>query len=285
MLSYRHAFHAGNHADVLKHLVLVLTLAYYQSKNKPFWYIDTHAGSGLYKLTGSEAQKTREFAQGIQALWQAGQIPASVQTYLDLIRQLNPQQDQLHRYPGSPWLAAQMLHPTDAMRLFELHPTDFRALETLFGDNKHTQIRKQDGLQGLLGLLPPITRRAITLIDPSYELKSDYAEVISTLVKAHKRFATGTYLLWYPVISRQRVRQMTNELQKTGIPDILQIEFCPNADNNGMGMTGSGLFAINPPWQLAKQMRDVLPWLMERMADTSGHFTVQQITHAGIGWM
>jgi 23S rRNA (adenine2030-N6)-methyltransferase len=278
LLSYRHAFHAGNHADVIKHLTLVLTLDYYRSKNKPFWYIDTHAGSGSYKLTGAEAQKTHEFAQGIQTLWSAKQIPNSVQTYLNLVKQLNPQQAQLHRYPGSPWLAAQMLHPTDAMRLFELHPTDFRALEKLFSDNKNTHVRKEDGLHGLVGLLPPITRRAITLIDPSYELKSDYSDVVSTLAKAHKRFATGTYLLWYPVISRQRVRQMINALQKTGIPDILQIEFCPAADTEGMGMTGSGLFVINPPWQLAKQMRDTLPWLMQHIANAGGHFTVQQIT-------
>ena len=216
MLSYRHAFHAGNHADVLKHLVLVLTLDYYQRKDKPFWYIDTHAGSGLYRLSSTEAQKTREFTHGIQTLWDAERIPDELRTYLHLVQQLNPTQ-QLEQYPGSPWLAAHLLRKHDQLRLFELHPTDFKALDDALGNDKRVHLSKQDGLTGLLGLLPPITRRAVTLIDPSYELKTDYADVITTLAKAHQRFATGTYLLWYPVIARQRVSQMIHDLHKTGI--------------------------------------------------------------------
>jgi 23S rRNA (adenine2030-N6)-methyltransferase len=277
LLSYRHAFHAGNHADVLKHLLLVLTLDYYLRKDKPFWYIDTHAGSGLYRLASPEAQKNREFAAGIQTLWAASNVPDGIQTYLNLIRQLNPQQ-ALQQYPGSPWLAAQMLRPADQLRLFELHPADYRALDTLLGQDKRARINKQDGLQGLLGLLPPLARRAIILIDPSYELKSDYTEVVSALLKAHQRFATGTYLLWYPVVDRQRIKQMIHALQKTGIADILQIEFCPQTDSEGLGMTGSGMFVVNPPWLLANQMRGILPWLQQQMAQGNGHFTLTQIT-------
>lgn len=277
MLSYRHAFHAGNHADVLKHLVLVLVLEYYRHKDKPFWYIDTHAGSGLYRLSSAEAQKNREFTHGIQTLWNAKECPEPLAPYRDLLLQLNTS-PQLQHYPGSPWLAAQMLRATDQLRLFELHPTDFNALDKLLGQDKRTRISKQDGLQGLLGLLPPITRRAVILIDPSYELKSDYSAVVKTLSNAHQRFATGTYLLWYPVIIRQRVRQMLLELQKTGIPDILQIEFCPQPDNDGFGMSGSGMFVINPPWLLAKQMQTALPWLKQQMAPADGQFTIMQIT-------
>ena len=197
--------------------------------------------------------------------------------YLHLIQQLNPKQ-QLEHYPGSPWLAAHLLRKYDQLRLFELHPTDFKALDDTLGNDKRVHISKQDGLKGLLGLLPPISRRAVTLIDPSYELKTDYAEVITTLAKAHQRFATGTYLLWYPVIARQRVSQMIHDLQKTGIADILQIEFCPLADSTGLGMTGSGLFVINPPWLLAGQMQAVLPWLNQQMAAAKGHYSVTQIT-------
>lgn len=277
MLSYRHAFHAGNHADVLKHLVLVLTLDYYLRKDKPFWYIDTHAGCGLYQLSSAEAQKTREFAQGIQTLWKASDIPEALEPYRQQIRVLNPG-TKLNYYPGSPWLAANLLRNTDQLRLFELHPNDFTALNQNLGDDKRVHVSKQDGLKGLLGLLPPITRRAVTLIDPSYELKTDYNEVISTLSKAHQRFATGTYLLWYPVIERQRVKQMATALQQTGIPGILQLEYCPLADSRGMGMTGSGLFIINPPWLLAGQMQTLLPWLNQQMAHGNGHFTVAYIT-------
>lgn len=277
MLSYRHAFHAGNHADVLKHLVLVLTLDYYQRKDKPFWYIDTHAGSGLYRLSSAESQKMGEFAQGIQTLWNASHLPDDLQPYLRLIHELNPQQ-VLEYYPGSPWLAAQLLRQYDQLRLFELHPNDFTTLDNNLGHDKRIRISKQDGLKGLLGLLPPITRRAVTLIDPSYELKSDYVDVVTTLAKAHQRFATGTYLLWYPVIERQRVSQMIKGLQQTGIAGILQLEYCPLADSTGLGMTGSGLFVINPPWLLAGQMQTLLPWLNQQMAAANGHFTVAYIT-------
>ncbi|OQX06953.1 MAG: 23S rRNA (adenine(2030)-N(6))-methyltransferase RlmJ [Thiothrix lacustris] len=271
MLSYRHAFHAGNHADVLKHLVLVLTLDYYQRKDKPFWYIDTHAGSGLYRLSSAESQKTREFAQGIQALWNAKDVPEVLQPYLDQVRQLNPT-PTLQHYPGSPWLAAQCLRPYDQLRLYELHPSDVKHLGNNLAHDKRVYLNQQDGLKGLLSLLPPITRRAVTLIDPSYELKSDYADVITTLAKAHQRFATGTYLLWYPVIERQRVKQMVKALQQTGIPDILQIELCPSADSNGLGMTGSGMFVINPPWVLASQMQTALPWLKQTLAAADGRW-------------
>lgn len=273
MLSYRHAFHAGNHADVLKHLVLVLTLEYYLRKDKPFWYIDTHAGAGLYQLGSAEAQKTHEFAHGIQLLWDADAPPTALHPYLSLLQQLNPH-PHLQQYPGSPWIAAQMLRPTDQLRLFELHPADFATLGGLLGKDKRTHFCKQDGLQGLLGLLPPPARRAVILIDPSYELKTDYQGVVDTLAKAHQRFATGTYLLWYPVINRARVGQMSAALQNSGITDILQIEFCPLPDSNALGMTGSGMFVINPPWLLENQMRDISPWLHQQMATHGGHFSI-----------
>lgn len=279
MLSYRHAFHAGNHADVIKHLTLVLTLEYYLRKDKPFCYIDTHAGSGFYRLGSTEAQKNREFATGIQQLWEQACIPEQLAAYLNLVRLANPT-GKLEHYPGSPWIAAQMLRKTDQLRLFELHPADFQALDSLLGKSKRIHIQQTDGLKGLHSLLPPPPRRAVTLIDPSYELKTDYSAVVETLTKAHKRFDSGTYLLWYPVVSRQRAQQMLHDLQASGIPDIVQIEFCPLQDSNNMGMTGSGMFVINPPWLLAQQMREILPWLAEHMSTSTSaaHYTVQQIS-------
>lgn len=279
MLSYRHAFHAGNHADVLKHMTLVLTLDYYRRKDKTFWYIDTHAGSGLYALTTAEAQKNREYSSGVQTLWAASDAPASAEPYLTLLRQLNSN-GSLQHYPSSPWFAAQLLRPQDQLRLFELHPSDFTKLKVVFSADKRVRIEKHDGLAGLIGLLPPVTRRAVTLIDPSYELKSDYTAVITTLEKAHQRFATGTYLLWYPVVERQRVARMRQALLQSGIPDILQVEFCPQPDSTALGMTGSGLFVLNPPWVLAEQLRQTLPWLQQCMAAGQGQFSVVQLTKA-----
>jgi 23S rRNA (adenine2030-N6)-methyltransferase len=277
LLSYRHAFHAGNHADVLKHLTLMLTLDYYCQKDKPFWYIDTHAGAGIYALHSEEAQKTREYVHGIQTLLQAPQPPEAIVHYRALVQQLNPPQKLLH-YPGSPWIAAQCVRSSDSLYLFELHPTDAQHLRENFQHHKRVHINQQDGLKGLSGLLPPSTRRAVTLIDPSYELKSDYNDVITTLCKAHKRLANGTYLLWYPVITRQRVTTLLRDLQQSGIPDILQLELCISADHDGLGMTGSGLFIINPPWTLAQQMRALLPWLQQQLAQADGHYTICQIT-------
>ncbi len=277
MLSYRHAFHAGNHADVIKHIALVLTLDYYTQKDKPFWYIDTHAGAGLYRLQATEAQKTQEYVQGIQALCHVPQPPASIEHYLSLVQALNPPNKLLH-YPGSPWLAAQCLRPQDALYLFELHPTDAQLLRENLQQHPRTHINQQDGLKSLPGLLPPVTRRAVVLIDPSYELKSDYQAVLQTVQKAHKRLANGTYLLWYPVITRERVQGMIQALQNSGIPDILQVEWCVQTDHDGLGMTGSGLFIINPPWTLAKTMQDLLPLLTQHLAPSQGFYTIQQIT-------
>lgn len=279
MLSYRHIFHAGNHADLLKHLTLVLTLDYYLRKDKPFWYIDTHAGAGLYRLDSTQAQKNREFSSGIEHLWKTSTgLPDTFTTYLELIHKANPS-GKLVQYPGSPWFAAQMLRKTDQLRLFELHPADYQVLQNLLAQDKRSQVYSKDGLHGSQSLLPPAPRRAVTLIDPSYEIKSDYDAVVETLLKAHKRFASGTYLLWYPVVSRLRVQQMIENLQASHIPDILQIEFCPLPDGKDRGMTGSGMLIINPPWLLTRQMQGILPWLVQNTGyPDSAHFTLRQIS-------
>lgn len=279
MLSYRHIFHAGNHADLLKHLTLVLTLGYYLRKDKPFWYIDTHSGAGIYPLDSIQAQKNREFSSGISQLWHtSAALPEYFDSYLELIHKANPS-GKLQQYPGSPWLAAQMLRKMDQLRLFELHPADYQTLHALLSEHKSAQVYQKDGLKTLPTLLPPTTRRAVILIDPSYEIKADYDTVLDTLHKAHKRFATGTYLLWYPVVSRQRIQQMLKKLQASHIPDILQIEFCPRPDGEHQGMTGSGMIVINPPWLLAQQMQQILPWLLQNTGSPeTTHFTLQQIS-------
>lgn len=277
MLSYRHAFHAGNSADVLKHWTLVTILQYYQLKDKPFTYIDTHAGAGLYQLTSEAAQKTGEYNTGIQqVLEHATACPPDIASYLRLIQQLNS--NTLTYYPGSPWLAAQLLRPSDRLALFELHPQDYSLLKQQFTSDKRIHTYQEDGLNGLKRLVPPSTKRAVILIDPSYELKTDYQLVIKAVQQAYKRFATGTYIVWYPVIYRQRVQSMLKELQHSDIADILQIELCLQADSDSLGMSGSGLFIINPPWTFKQQAQNVLPWLQHQLGHHAAFITIQQIT-------
>ena len=212
MLSYRHAFHAGNHADMLKHFTLFLVLEYFNRKDKPYWYIDTHSGAGLYDLSGDEAQKVGEYKQGIALLEQADKLPAELAEFIGRLKQILPQ-DNL--YCGSPWLAQALTRDSDKMRLFELHPADFVHLQNNMREVRPTrkvQVSQADGYQGLISLLPPPPRRAAVLIDPPYEEKQDYRRVIQVLKDALKRFETGCYMVWYPCLSRtqkNRSRQLS----------------------------------------------------------------------------
>lgn len=279
MLSYRHAFHAGNHADVLKHLVLKETLQYAAQKDKPYWYVDTHAGAGMYALDRGYAQQNAEFRDGVERLWDALNLPESLQDYVALIQRLNPD-GKLRFYPGSPVVAWQVLRNDDRMRLFELHPTDGKLLRQTFHDSqasKQVLIEAQDGFAGLKALLPPPTRRAVVLIDPPYEDKRDYPRVVEAIKDSLQRFSTGTYLVWYPLLQRPEPRQMLDKLKKLEAPSWLQAELqvqTPALD--GFGMYGSGLFILNPPWTLPKILSEVLPTLVKILAHNEGaEFTLE----------
>ena len=224
MLSYRHAFHAGNHADVLKHFILWLTLDYFNRKDKPYWYIDTHSGAGLYDLRSSEAQKVGEYQHGIARLQQAPVLPDLLQSFLQHFQQIVPYE---HLYCGSPWLAQATLRESDKLRLFELHPTDFQHLQNNMREarlNRRGILKQEDGFQGLIALLPPPTRRAVVLIDPPYESKQDYERVIKTLKEAQKRFEQGCYLIWYPCLSRVESQKLPEQLKKLSPHNYLQAE-------------------------------------------------------------
>ncbi len=277
MLSYRHAFHAGNHADVLKHLILVQVARYMAQKDAPFWYIDTHAGAGAYDLEGKEAQKLAEFRDGIGRLWQRTDLPPAVEEYVALVRRFNSG-EKLKRYPGSPWFADQILREDDRLRLFELHSSDFRHLTANFKNGgRRLALNAGDGFAGLKALLPPPPRRALVLIDPSYETKSDYLNVVKALEDALKRFATGTYAVWYPRLARSESRQLPEKM-KTLAANWLNVSLdVSKAKSDGFGMHGSGLFLINPPWTLAETLRATLPWLVEILAQSEGSgFTLEQ---------
>jgi len=271
MLSYRHAFHAGNHADVLKHLVLVQIVRYLGEKPAPFWIIDTHAGAGRYALDSEHAKKLGEWRDGIGRLWQRPDLPATAVDYVEQVKMLNPD-GTLRHYPGSPWLARQLLRDSDRLRLFERHTTDSRLLHECFkGAGRAVTITDGDGFAGLKALLPPPPRRALVLIDPSYETTGDYVAVVKALQDTLKRFATGTYALWYPLLAKRESHQLPGRLKNLGAPNWLHATLEVKAPaKDGIGLHGSGMFIINPPWTLEKTLHDTLPDLTAILAQGDG---------------
>ena len=266
MLSYRHAFHAGNHADVLKHTVLTLVIEYLKQKEKPFWYIDTHAGAGVYALDSSEAKKNAEFKTGIECLLEhRDELPELLQPYLTAI-------DDLRRavprgYPGSPMFAEYLLRADDRLRLFELHPQDHELLNNNLAKDRRVHIAQNDGFAGLKALLPPPPRRAVVLIDPPYELKEDYAHVVRALQDALQRFSNGTYIVWYPLLSRPESQRLPKNLAELAVPS-LRVELKVENPKGEFGMFGSGLFVVNPPWILRDQLNILLPTLQRLLGKT-----------------
>jgi len=267
MLSYRHGFHAGNFADALKHTLLVAVLDYLGRKAKPLAYIDTHAGAGSYDLGSDFAQKRREYESGIGRLWNVVDAPAAVSHYLDCIRRANAG-GNLECYPGSPAIARQLLTEADRLILFERHGNEAEALRHWAVGDRRLTVREEDGFAGCIGLLPPPAKRALLLIDPAYEIKSDYERVVRTLAAAHRRFANGVYMLWYPVVERARVKSMIEGIKATGIRRIQRFELGIAADRDGFGMTASGVVVINPPFVLGDQMAEALPWLADRLGES-----------------
>ncbi len=266
MLSYRHAFHAGNHADVLKHFILLQLLDYLNQKDKPYTVIDTHAGAGLYSLDTGYAQQGAEYMQGIAKLWDVPNLPAPLQTYVAAVRQLNPQ-GALKAYPGSPWLALQAMRESDRLRLFELHSTDARLLHDNFAAaGRRVKVEFGDGFAGMRALLPPPSRRGLVLIDPSYEDKEDYRTVHQAIKDALQRFATGMYAVWYPLLPRPEPQRLVDNLMRLEgvkcLDVVLQVR-APTSD--GLGMYGSGMLLINPPYTLAPMLRATLPTLVKLM--------------------
>jgi 23S rRNA (adenine2030-N6)-methyltransferase len=277
MLSYRHSYHAGNHADVLKHLVLVQLLRYMTQKDKAFTIVDTHAGAGAYALDSEHATKLGEFRGGIGRLWERQDLPPAVAAYVAEVRALNGP-GALLRYPGSPWLAQHGLREQDRLRLFELHSSDQRILASLFEDDaKRAIIYADDGFASLKALLPPPSRRGLVLIDPSYELREDYGRVVQAVRESLERFATGCYAVWYPQLLKPEARQLPERLQRLGAKNWLHVTLSVRkAASDGFGMHGSGMFIINPPWTLAATLAAEMPWLRDALAEDAGaSFTLE----------
>ena len=271
MLSYRHAFHAGNHADVLKHLILAQTARYLAEKDKPFWYIDTHAGAGAYALDAGYAVKLAEYKGGVGRLWERKDLPPAVAGYMDLVRRLNPD-GVLRNYPGSPFFALWSMRPQDRLRLFELHSKDARLLRENFQQaGKQVIVESEDGFAGLKALLPPPPRRALVLIDPSYEEKQDYDRVVQALKDALTRFPGGVYAVWYPQLTRMESRELPQRLKRLPAKGWLHAALrVREPAKDGFGMHGSGLFVLNPPWTLHDALAESMQFLVNALGEDAG---------------
>jgi len=294
LFSYRHAFHAGNHADVLKHAVLVQLLHHFNLKDNPYWVIDTHAGAGIYDLQGEWAsgtaaashnrgrrpateqepqdttmQRRPESADGVMRLLDAQNPPELVQNYLEALRAFNPK-GGLRYYPGSPWLTLEAMRERDRLRLFELHPSEIDVLQRNLarhprGRSRQVMVMQSDGFEGIKALLPPPTRRGLTLIDPSYENKLDYRHTLTAVQEGLKRFSTGSFAVWYPMVARREVQMLTRALENMDVVWVhasLQVKRPPST---GHGMYGSGMFIVNPPWTLYALLEQSLPWLVQTL--------------------
>ena len=277
MLSYRHGFHAGNHADVLKHFVFVQLLRHLLKKDKAFWCIDTHAGAALYSLESTYARKHSEFETGIARLWAKKTLPEPLADYVDQVRRHNPD-GVLRAYPGSPQLAMQLLRKQDRLRLFELHSTEGRALQEYFSKEHvgataaaRVAVRSGDGFSELKSILPPAPRRGVVLIDPSYEDKNDYRRVLITLREGLERFATGTFAIWYPQVQRRESQQLPVSLMSLRDIEWLHVALSVKTPQpDGFGLHGSGLFIVNPPFTLLATLPKVMPLLVEALAQDDG---------------
>jgi len=259
MLSYQHGYHAGNFSDVIKHLTLSRLLAYLSQKPKPLLYLETHAGRGLYDLRDGQAQKNAEFLEGISLLWEARKkAPELMAPYLHTIAKLNPN-NELRYYPGSPWLSLEGLRSQDRLVFIERHPKEFSFLEQLPGSAKRF-CYNTDGIKEMTALLPPIERRGLIFIDPSYEIKEEYKTIPKAIEAAHKRFATGVYCLWYPILTAYQHRQILTAFTNNGLTNSLRLVFNLNPLSQE-GMSGCGLWLVNPPYVLAEEMRTLFEFV------------------------
>lgn len=268
-MNYRHSYHAGNFADIVKHITLTALIVALQNKDKPFCYIDTHAGTGVYDLFSEQAKKTNEYQNGIEKVIQREQPPALVKRFLDCVHQINNKLtgttfSSLRYYPGSPLIARQLLRPHDRIVACELHPQEYQTLRNTFAGDKQVAVHHQDGFLGLKAFLPPAERRGLILIDPPYESPDEYLRIVQTLPFALKRFATGVYAIWYPIKEKKDTEQFYKTLGKNIELPILIVELTiyPNLPHH---LNGCGLAIINPPFEFEKTINELLPWLWKAL--------------------
>jgi 23S rRNA (adenine2030-N6)-methyltransferase len=278
-MNYRHSYHAGNFADVFKHIVLTALLEALLGKDKPFCFIDTHAGVGQYDLRGEPSQKSQEYVTGIEKVWHTYNAPALVNTYLDCVNKLNSADpEKLRYYPGSPMLAQHFMRPDDRMVLTELHADDYALLKQNFSRAKRTSVQHLDGYQALKAFLPPPERRGLVLIDPPYEQPDELMQMIATLCAALERWETGIYALWYPIKEYRATERFLLSIQQRITRPMLCAELSIFPENLATHLNGSGMLIINPPYQLETTLQPALKWLWETLSpDKKGRYGLKML--------
>jgi len=278
-VNYRHAFHAGNFADVMKHITLTRLIDYLKLKPAAFRVIDTHAGIGRYSLTGEEAKRNPEWMAGIGKLLKA-ELPdkakALIRPYLDVVEDLNPN-GTLARYPGSPLIARKLFRPQDRLSALELHPADYRKLRDLFESDVQVRVTELDGWLALNAYVPPKEKRGLVLVDPPFEEPGEFARLVEGVAKAHKKWATGLYALWYPIKDPREINAFVADLKATGIPKMLRAELTIGPPVAGT-LYGSGLILINPPFTLGGELQSILPALARVLGDGRGGHRMDRLS-------
>jgi 23S rRNA (adenine2030-N6)-methyltransferase len=265
-MNYRHHYHSGNFADVMKHILLVGLLQALHKKDNAFCYLDTHAGRGWYDLAAAPAQKTGEYLDGIKKITDK-ELPSTwVSDYFKSLELLRSEHGKAY-YGGSPWFALQLIRPQDRMVLMEWHPIDAEKLKNNFYRSRQTIVHHRDAYEGLTALIPPKEKRGLVLIDPPYEEeRQDYPQVVALLAKAYEKWPTGTFAVWYPIKDRAPIDRFERKLVKTGIRKQLICELCVMPDDNALGLNGCGLLIVNPPFQFADEADKVLQWLLPQLS-------------------
>lgn len=267
-MNYRHAFHAGNFADVFKHSILVHVVKTLAVKDKPFCYLDTHAGSGRYDLAGDAARKTGEYRAGVGRLFDLTDCPAEFSDYLACVRAFNPH-GTLRYYPGSPHFAKHFARAQDRLVLCELHPEAYALLKQEFARDARVAVHLQDGYRALKAFLPPTERRGLVLIDPPYEAADEFERVAQALASAHVRWPSGIYAVWYPIKDAGAVARFHRVIRESGIREVLLAELRLYPDDSAIRMNGCGMLLVNPPWKTLESLRCLLPVLARLLRQDS----------------
>lgn len=281
-MNYQHAFHAGNFADVIKHVILTALFGSLSKKDAPLCYIDTHAGAGFYDLNASSTKKTKEYLDGIEKVIKQDNPPALIKHYLDTVHQINNELthskfSSLRFYPGSPLIARHLMRPHDRIVACELQQSAYQALKETFAGDKQIAVHHSDGYLGLKAFLPPKERRGIILIDPPYEDPDEFRHLAHTLPSALKRFETGVYAIWYPIKDTKQIDRFYRALTDSVTNPILSVELTiyPDLPTH---LNGSGMAIINPPWQLQETLQEVLPWLWKTLSiNGQGGYSVKLV--------
>jgi 23S rRNA (adenine2030-N6)-methyltransferase len=269
-MNYRHAFHAGNFADVFKHAILLALLDALTAKDKPLCYFDTHAGRGRYALDDEEAGKTGEWRDGIGRLFDSPRLSASLRRYVDAIRAFNPD-GTLRNYPGSPLLAAGALRPDDRLVLCETQQDEAAALRALFRDDRRVHVHQRDGYAALNALLPPLEKRGLVLIDPPFEAQEgEFAAIEAALGSAHARWPNGVYAVWYPIKTRRTIAPFHRRMANGPFGEVLVAELLARPDDSPLRLNGCGMLIANPPWKLDATLAALLPPLRGVLAQSAG---------------